>query len=84
MKQLDMEFKNEIGKTKHMRLNYASQTLDETTVKTAMQTIADLKMFELEAVNLYATPIKAQYIERTVTPIFGGEAEAVEPVADAE
>jgi hypothetical protein len=37
-------------------------------------------MFELEAVNPYATPIKAQYIERTVTPIFGGETES-EPKA---
>ncbi|MFL2029344.1 DUF2922 domain-containing protein [Loigolactobacillus zhaoyuanensis] len=73
MKQLDMEFKSENGKTKHMRLNYAAQTLEETTVKTAMQTIADLKMFEVEACNPYALPIKAQYVERTVTPIFGGE-----------
>ncbi|WP_367298180.1 DUF2922 domain-containing protein [Loigolactobacillus coryniformis] len=64
-----------MGKTKHIHLNYASQTLNETTVKTAMQIIADLKMFELEAVNPYATPFKAQYIERTVTLIFGSEAE---------
>ncbi|MFC6169387.1 DUF2922 domain-containing protein [Loigolactobacillus jiayinensis] len=77
MKQLDMEFKNEDGKIKHMRLNYASQTLDETTVKTAMQTIADLKMFEIETVNPYEVPVKAQYVERTVTPIFGGDAEKV-------
>ena len=73
MKQLDMEFKSEAGKTKHMRLNYAAQDLDETTVKTAMQTIADLKMFEIDAVNPYALPVKAQYIERNVTPIFGSE-----------
>ncbi|WP_125553968.1 DUF2922 family protein, partial [Loigolactobacillus jiayinensis] len=46
----------------------------ETTVKTAMQTIADLKMFEIETVNPYEVPVKAQYVERTVTPIFGGDA----------
>ncbi|MDN6355463.1 MAG: DUF2922 domain-containing protein [Lactiplantibacillus plantarum] len=81
MEQLDMEFKSKVGKTKHIRLNYASQTLDETAVKTAMQTIADLKMFELETVNPYALLVKAQYVERTVTPIFGGD-EAAEKAAE--
>jgi hypothetical protein len=70
MKTLDLEFLNEIGKAKHLRLAYAAQDLDEVTVKKAMDTIAGLKMFEKDLVNPYATPSSAQYIERTVTPIF--------------
>ncbi|ANK59122.1 MULTISPECIES: DUF2922 domain-containing protein [Loigolactobacillus] len=70
MKQLDMEFTSENGKEKHLRMNYASQNLDETTVKTAMQTIAELKMFEIDFANPYAHPVQASYTERTVTPIF--------------
>ena len=73
MKTLDLEFLNEIGKAKHLRLAYANQDLDETTVKQAMTTIAGLKMFEQDLVNPYATPHSAQYIERNVIPIFGGD-----------
>ncbi|WP_235807513.1 DUF2922 domain-containing protein [Loigolactobacillus bifermentans] len=42
-----------------------------------MDTIAGLKMFEQDLINPYATPRSAQYIERKVTPIFGGDGEAV-------
>ncbi|KRK32587.1 DUF2922 domain-containing protein [Loigolactobacillus bifermentans] len=73
MKTLDLEFLNEVGKAKHLRLAYANQDLDETTVKHAMDTIAGLKMFEKDLVNPYATPRAATYIERKVTPIFGGD-----------
>ncbi|ANK62121.1 DUF2922 domain-containing protein [Loigolactobacillus backii] len=73
MKQLDMEFTSENGHEKHLRMNYASQNLDETTVKTAMKTIGELKMFEVDFANPYAHPVSANYTERTVTPIFKTE-----------
>lgn len=73
MKTLDLEFLSELGKTKHLRLAYANQDLDAATVKKAMDTIAGLKMFEKDLANPYATPRAATYIERTVTPIFGGD-----------
>lgn len=54
MKQLDMEFKNEIGKTKHMCLNH-SQNSDVSNRQS-----------------------RAQYIDRTVMSIFGGEVEVAD------
>lgn len=76
MKTLDLEFLNKVGKAKHLRMAYANQDLDEVTVKQAMDTIAGLKIFEQDLINPYATPRSAQYIERKVTPIFGGDDDA--------
>ena len=47
-----------------------------------MKKIADSNVFEKDGVTIYATPVGASYIERTVTPVFD-DSEAVK-AADAE
>jgi hypothetical protein len=41
-----------------------------------MQKIAGSNVFKKDGTVLYVTPVSANYIERTVTPVFNDEAEA--------
>lgn len=70
MKQLQMTFKNSEGKKINLTLSNLKQDLDAVTVKGAMQTIVDSKLFVKEDVSLYAELVGANYVERTVTSLF--------------
>ncbi|AUJ29515.1 MAG: DUF2922 domain-containing protein [Liquorilactobacillus hordei] len=72
MKQLDMVFGSQSGKTKnHFRLSYANNDLDKEVIKKAMNDLAELGIFvNKNGEELYTTPISAKYVETTNTPIF--------------
>ena len=42
-----------------------NESLDEATVKAAMQAIADAKLFDKQGEELYAVPVSAKYVTTT-------------------
>ena len=81
-KTLRLNFQNGQGRTKSLTLANALDNLEADKIKEAMKKIADSNVFEKDGVTIYATPVSANYIERTVTPVFD-DSEAVK-AADAE
>lgn len=72
MKQLDMVFGSQSGKTKsHFRLNYANDNLDKDVIQKAMADLAELGIFiNKTGEQIYSNPISAKYVETAETPIF--------------
>ena len=70
MKNLQLKFKSSEGANKSISLDYASENLDEKTVREAMQQIADANVFEKNTEVFYQTPLSAKYIETNETNIF--------------
>ncbi len=70
MKKLEMVFKSSDDKTKTFTLGYASQNLSEEVVTQQMKAIADLKLFDRNGVNPYATPLAAKYVDTVTQEIF--------------
>ncbi|MDK1724748.1 hypothetical protein LABALGNA3A7_05710 [Dellaglioa algida] len=70
MKQLDLAFKNEAGKTRHMKLRYVNTDLDPATVKKAMEEITGSDLFHRDNEKMFVTPISAQFVETIETPIY--------------
>ena len=81
-KTLKLAFQNGKGKSTSLTLANALDNLETDKIKDAMKKIADSNVFEKDGVTIYATPVGASYIERTVTPVFD-DSEAVK-AADAE
>lgn len=81
-KTLKLAFQNGKGKSTSLTLANALDNLEEDKIKDAMSKIANANVFEKDGVTVYATPVSAAYIERTVTPVFD-DSEAVK-AADAE
>lgn len=69
-KTLKLIFKNDHHKVSTLSLPYASVNLPEAEVKEVMDTIAKENIFANEGVGLYTEPQAAQYVERTINPIF--------------
>lgn len=70
MKQLQLTFKNEAGKKQSLSLDYANQTLDEASAKTAMAKISALRLFNKDGIGMYDQSVGAKYVERNETTIF--------------
>ncbi|KRN33125.1 DUF2922 domain-containing protein [Liquorilactobacillus mali] len=72
MKQLDMVFGSQSGKTKnHFRLSYANNDLNKEVIQKTMADLAELGIFvNKSGEQIYTTPISAKYVETTDTPIF--------------
>ena len=75
-KSLRLNFKNAKDKSTSITLANALENLPADKVKDAMQKIAGSNVFKKDGPVLYVTPVSANYIERTVTPVFDDEAEA--------
>ncbi|MHC9537663.1 DUF2922 domain-containing protein [Dellaglioa sp. BT-FLS60] len=73
MKQLDLAFKNETGKTRHMKLRYVNTDLDPATVKKAMDDITAADLFHRDNEKMFVTPVSAQFVETIETPIYKNE-----------
>ncbi len=77
-----LNFKNDHHKVSTLSLPYASVNLPEAEVKEVMDTIAKENIFAKEGVGLYTEPQAAQYVERTINPIFT-TAKSKHPIAPA-
>lgn len=69
-KKLKMTFATAGGDEAEMTLSDCKQDLNETAVKTAMQSMCDSLAFANGDGDTYDAPVKAEYIETTTTPIF--------------
>lgn len=72
-KTLRMNFIAGDGKKKNISLANPAEGLKSTEVQAQMGKISDAHVFEKAGVDLYNVPDSADYIERVVTNIFGGE-----------
>ena len=70
MKTLYLSFKGSLGKGHVLKINYANDQLDESTVRAAMQKIVDSKLFSKEDDVLYIRPSSAKYVTTTDEVIF--------------
>ncbi|WP_270789988.1 MULTISPECIES: DUF2922 domain-containing protein [Enterococcus] len=73
MKKLRMTFLNSEGKKHNLEPRLAATNLDEPTVRTAMEGLRDLALFEKDDVKLYVEVKGAKYIETIETPLFEDE-----------
>ncbi|MFT9214534.1 DUF2922 domain-containing protein [Liquorilactobacillus ghanensis] len=75
MKQLDLAFTDESGKSKtHFRLDDANEALTATTVAELMQKLIALEIFiNKKGQKMFVAPVAARYIETHETPIFTAE-----------
>ncbi|MDN6028534.1 MAG: DUF2922 domain-containing protein [Lactobacillus sp.] len=73
-KTLRLVFLNGAGKQGSWSLP-ALDNLEEPVVVAAMKAITQANIFAKRGVDLYQTPKAAEYIERTVTGIFGNHAD---------
>lgn len=69
-KKLKMTFVTAGGDEAEMTLSDCKQDLNETTTKTAMQSMCDSMAFANGDGDIYDTPKAAEYITTTTTPIF--------------
>ena len=77
-KSLRLNFKNAKDESTSITLANALENLPADKVKDAMQKIAGANVFKKDGTVLYVTPVSANYIERTVTPVFEDEAKDAE------
>lgn len=70
MRKLELVFKSSDEKLKTLSISYANGELNEDTVSKAMADISNLKMFDRDGVDPYATPIAAQYRKTDITKLF--------------
>lgn len=70
MKTLNLSFKGSLGKGHVLKINYANDQLDESTVRAAMQKIVDSKLFSKEDDVLYIRPSSDKYVTTTDEVIF--------------
>lgn len=73
-KKLKMTFLTAGGDEAEMTLSDCKQDLNETTTKSAMQSMCDSLAFANGDGDLYETPKAAEYITTTTTPIFDTDA----------
>ncbi len=70
MKKLRMTFLNGEGKKHSLDPIIAATNLEAPTVRTAMEGLRDLALFEKDGIQLYAEVQSAKYIETIETPLF--------------
>lgn len=73
MKTLSLTFKGSLGKKHSLKLNYASERLDEQAVRKAMEKISQAHLFAKGDEDLYYTPLSAKYIDTVTTVLFNDE-----------
>lgn len=76
-KNLKMTFLTAGGDETEMTVSGGKQDLDESAVKTAMQSMCDSMAFANGDGDLYDQPLKAVYVETIETPIFDTTEETV-------
>ena len=76
-KKLKMTFLTAGGDEAEMTLSDCKQDLNESAVKTAMQSMCDSLAFANGDGDLYDTPKAAEYIETTTTKIFDTDAPSI-------
>lgn len=70
MKKLTMTFLNENGTKTHLRPTVASQELVAGTVKSVMDGITELDVFEKSGEKMYVESKSAKYTETITTELF--------------
>lgn len=70
MKTLNLSFKGSLGKAHTLKLNYASENLDEAAVRAAMQKITSSQLIQKDDDLLYVIPASAKYVTTTDEVIF--------------
>lgn len=84
-KTLRLSFQNGEGKSTAITLSNAMENLSSEQVKGAMTKISESNVFEKDGVPMYVQPVAANYIERTVTPVFDdSKADKAAEAKDAE
>lgn len=73
MKTLNLSFKGSLGKGHTLKINYASDQLDEAAVREAMQKIANSKLLQKDDDILYIRPSSAKYVTTTDEVIFADQ-----------
>lgn len=74
-KTLRLIFTNSQNKKTSLTMPDAAEDLGEEEVRQAMDEIASANVFKRKGVDLYTQTNSAEYIERTVTPLFTNSAE---------
>lgn len=69
-KTLKLTFMNAQNKKASLLIPDAAEDLNETEVRQAMDEIVQANVFKRKGVDLYTQTHSADYIERTVTPVF--------------
>ena len=69
-KTLRLNFNNAEGKSTAITVPNAIDNLSTEQVKDAMTKISNANVFEKDGTAMYVQPVAANYIERTVTPVF--------------
>lgn len=77
-KTLRLTFLAGDGKKKNMTITDPVDGLTSTEVQKQMASICAARVFEKDGVDLYNVPNAADYVERVVTNIFGGDETAEE------
>ena len=70
MKKLTMTFIDEKGKKAHLKPNVAREDLSGEEVKSVMDGIAELNIFERQGNKLYVEPASTKYTETITTELF--------------
>lgn len=73
MKTLKMTFRSGSHSTRSIQLKYVAEELTPDTVKKAMQDIIALQLFASKGVQLYADPVKAEYVDTNEKTLFTEE-----------
>lgn len=74
-KTLKLTFINSQNKKTSLTMPDAAVDLNEEEVRQAMDEIANANAFKRKGVDLYTQTHSAEYIERTITPLFTNSAE---------
>lgn len=70
MKTLNLSFKGSLGKGHTLKLNYASENLDEQVIRDAMDKIVSSQLIQKDDDLLYVRPSGAKYVTTTDQVIF--------------
>lgn len=68
--ELKLTFKTSEGKTKSLSLEKPKDNLEQATVEAAMQKVVEANIFEKAGAKLFNTIVGAEYVKRTITPVF--------------
>ncbi len=69
-KRLELQFLTEEGKGSTLAITNPAADLSETSIKSAMETIVDQKLFESNGVQRYNGIRGARYVTREVEEVF--------------
>lgn len=70
MLSLAATFKNSADKKHRWRMKNADPNRSPEEIKTSLEKLSAINLFEKEGVGLFQDVVSAKFVERTVTPIF--------------